>query len=238
MNKDSFFNWVFPSIFSLFGLTFLIVGILVYSKEMNFKENGVEHTAVIYDIQIHYDSDGDREHDVYIEYDIEDQTYRRPLNFYISSMNIGDEITIYYNPLNPMEIVSSSSSIFLLLVFGLLGGIFLLIGLIMLGVSIKKQTSKNALLASGTRVYADITDIDLNTSYSVNGRHPYVINCRWTNPASGITYLFKSGNLWFNPDFLIEEHHIISLSVYLNMEKPKKYYIDISELTDKVQDLT
>ena len=106
------------------------------------------------------------------------------------------------------------------------------------GFSIKKHTSKNALLTSGTRVYANITDININTSYNVNGRHPYVIHCQWTHPTSGITYLFKSGNLWFNPDFLIRERNIVSLPVYLNMEKPKKYYIDISELSDKVHDLT
>lgn len=42
----------------------------------------------------------------------------------------------------------------------------------------------------------DYVETIVNSSYRVNGRHPYRIICEWNNPLDSKKYIFKSKNIW------------------------------------------
>ena len=66
--------------------------------------------------------------------------------------------------------------------------------------------------------------------YRVNGRHPYRIICEWSNPLDNKKYIFKSKNIWINPEDIIIERDIQQFPVYINRDNMKKYVVDIDIL--------
>lgn len=122
----------------------------------------------------------------------------------------------------------------LLLICGpivLAGGAFALIGLLIILWPRLKKRKQAKLLATGTRVKAEILRVYEKTSLSVNGYHPYIIECVWTERASGNTYIFRSPNIWDDPGLLIDMNKIKTLPVYYDPANIKNYVVDMSALT-------
>lgn len=120
------------------------------------------------------------------------------------------------------------------LVFGLMGGIFLFIGLVFLCIEWAKTLRKNRLISEGYTVEAEIDSIDFQPNYMINGRHPYVINCRYTNKDTGEVYFYRSEHIWFNPAALIESRAIKLLRVYVERHNMKKYYVSLEPISENV----
>lgn len=96
--------------FLVFGIIVLVLGIY-----MNFfkGKDYVETTATITkieEIDLGTDADGDPEYDhkVYVKYTVDGKEYSGESDFYQSSYNEGDEITIFYNPDDPSQITGDS----------------------------------------------------------------------------------------------------------------------------------
>ena len=75
-------------------------------------------------------------------------------------------------------------------------------------------------------------------SYSVNGKFPYNIICEWNNSADNKKYIFKSKNIWINPENLMEEKNIKIFPVYINLNDKKQYFLDVDSLTEDIVDLS
>jgi len=223
---------VIMTVFILIGLIFIISGVLIFKASENFKKNGIETTAVITDIVRYND-----ESSVYIKYIVNDKEYNQKLNYYTSNMHIGQTLKIYYDSDNPNRIQSTGGTVVLVAVFGGIGGVFFLIGIIVLGVNVRRKKLNKRLVENGRKIYADLYEIVINGSYRVNRRHPYNITCKWQDKSSGILYLFKSENIWFDPSSIIEEKNITKLPVYVDENDFKKYYVEIDSIVEKVQDL-
>lgn len=105
-------------ILSMFGvcLTLLI-------RNVVYRLNGIETTAIVYDIdkeinyKTEYDEDGnsyekkEEKCDVYIKYYVGNKEYKNKLDVSSCRKSIGDEIKIYYSKDNPSDFVSSSITI-------------------------------------------------------------------------------------------------------------------------------
>lgn len=98
---------------------------------------------------------------------------------------------------------------------------------------IKKQLREN-----GEIIYAKYLDTKINRSYSVNNIYPYNIICEWNNPQDNKKYIFKSENIWFNPENIIQERNIKTFPVYINKNKIEEYLVDIENISENVIDLT
>ena len=59
--------------------------------------------------------------------------------------------------------------------------------------------------------------------------------CKFRNDI--FKYIFKSKNIWLNPEHIIEERNIKEFPIYLDNKNKKKYVIDIDSLTENVVDL-
>ncbi len=230
-NKLENLIWI---IFLSVGAIFFIIGLVIFGNISNY-ENKVDTIGTITKISSHESANDDIDYEVYVSYTIEGKEYESKLNSYASNFYEGKEIKIYYDKDNPNEIGMKSLDL-IFLIFPLIGLIFLIIGAIGILVKINKRKLEKSLKESGELIYADYNETVLNTSYHVNERHPYYIICEWNNPLDNKKYIFKSKNIWINPEKIIKERNIKQFPVYVDNNK-KKYVIDIDILTENIVDL-
>lgn len=223
--------------FMVVGLLFFMLGIYIMISQNISKENRVYTTAIIERIDRHTDSDGDTHYDVFISYDVDGKIYQRELNSYMSGYYEGKKIEVYYDKNNPST-VKTESSIIGMLIFAGLGLVIFVIGFIGLLRGFIKKRKNKILKITGKPIYATYVSIQLNTSYSVNGINPYNIICEWDDPNTNKKYLFKSENLWFNPEQYILQNNITTFTVFINPNNIKEYIVDISSIKNNVVDLT
>ncbi|NLD49175.1 MAG: DUF3592 domain-containing protein [Clostridiaceae bacterium] len=235
--KAKIVEWLFEIILLTVGLLTFVFGILGAINTINFKNNALETTAVITSIETHRDSDGDTHHTVYVKYIIEDKQYEERLNYYSRGMREGKEVFIYYDPLQPNHILAKSSYGFSIFYLPSIGFIIAAIGFMLLFRKLMKIKTRSYLLRYGQLVYAQITEVYVNRAYRVNGRNPYVINCKWVDPSTGFYYFFKSENIWFNPQPIIDDKDIKELPVYIDFINPRKYAVSIEELKSMIANL-
>ena len=80
-------------------------------------------------------------------------------------------------------------------IFGGIGGVFLVLGLIFLGVEFRKRKKAEELIASGRYVWGTISDWRVSRSVEVCGRHPIVLLVRCVD-GRGQEHVFRSPGLW------------------------------------------
>ena len=108
-------------------------------------------------------------------------------------------------------------------VFGLVGVLFLLIAGIFLLVRNRRRRTMGKVRAEGRRLNAVVTAVDWNQSFSMNGRHPYVVNCQFVDGTT--VHTFRSENIWFDPSPDIWPG--MDISVYVNQDNYNEYWVDI-----------
>lgn len=113
--------------------------------------------------------------------------------------------------------------------FGIFG-VFLLAGVICTGIYTMQKSKKEKLINNGYYIMAEVVDIDVNIHQKVTidriSMNPYVITCRYVDEV-GKEYFFKSKSLLYNPSALLKQN---LLKVYVDLTKPKKYYVDTSTI--------
>ena len=122
---------------------------------------------------------------------------------------------------------------FIFLMFPGFGLIFLSIGGTGLLLKNRNKKLEKSLKENGDVIYADYVETIVNSSYRVNGRHPYRIICEWNNPLDSKKYIFKSKNIWINPENTIIERNIKQFPVYINRNDIKNYFVDIDIFENK-----
>ena len=113
-------------------------------------------------------------------------------------------------------------------------GIGLLIGLLVTSAVIKRASDINWLVANGTRIYANIKNIErhqrsrtVNSGTSMSRSEWYTVYrvvAQWTDPASGITHTFHSDDLSTYPRHLSSQN---SIAILIDPNNPKRYYMKI-----------
>ena len=191
---------LFFGIFLAVGIGLLAGSFAMFKSTSDFKKIAEEVPAKIIRIEDYYDSDDELHHRVYVTYSYNGTVYDDvPINFYSSSMFEGKEITLLCDPEHPKRLREASVVDFAGLILLIMGLAFSLVGGIPIALSIKKSVQAKQLLKSGYVLQAVVDRVEFNTSYSVNGRHPYVIYCNYRDEYKDVTYLFKSDNLWTDP---------------------------------------
>lgn len=219
-------------LFIIIGIVILIAGVFFHKNLNEFKETAKETNATITRIEYEEDIDGDIDYEVYVEFYVKGEIYTGKLDEYNSTMREGDNVRIYYDPSNPNDFKSKSSNWMIYLLYEI-GGIFALIGGIFLVNGIRKGNKVKKLKESGFRFDAEITGINTNNNYTVNGRHPYIIEC--SGAINGVVYNFKSENVWYEAPNIYNDLQIKTIPVYINMEKTSEYYVDIESYQKYLQ---
>ena len=227
-NKSENLLWI---IFTIMGAVFILIGLTIVGNVFDYgnKENTV---GIITEISTYRGTNDDKNYKVYVSYNVDGRMYESELNGYSSDFYEGKEINIYYDKNNPNKIGMKSLDL-LLLMFPGFGIIFFTIGVTGFLIKSRNKKLEKFLKENGDVIYADYVETILNRSYSVNDRHPYRIICEWNNPLDNKKYIFKSKNIWINPEDIIIERDIQQFPVYINRDNMKKYFVDIDILENK-----
>lgn len=230
--------YLFYAIFGLSGIGMLIGGMIFLVKSIQFHEKAVEITAVISEIETYRDSDGDRRHNVYVDYVYEGEVYQDVyLHEYNSSMYEGKEITLLCDPDNPGKVDTPMGGYFTggLLIF--MGVIFGAIGIIPPIVTGNKTKMQKRLLSEGRVLHGVVERVEYDRSVRVNGRYPYVVYCMYRDEYQDLTYKFKSNHIWSDPTAYFPEGS--DIEIYVQVDDYSKYYVDVDRRMDgKVVDFT
>ena len=196
-------------IFILVGLILSLVGGVFISSSSEFFKNAQKTEGRIEQMW-----DGR----TVVSYEVDGQEMESRLSFHSSNMRIGDPITIYVNKDNPMEIRSRIGDA-LLWIFILVGGIELILGICLLGYSIKKAKTQKNLREEGRRIYATVVGIGINRKIRSNYRHPYVLYCEYQE-LDGMRE-FVSDSIWERPD-----EELIGSQIPVYVDDKGNYVVD------------
>ncbi len=152
------------------------------------------------------------------------------ISSYPPSFTMGETVGVYYLPSQPKQ--ARIDSFFSLWGVGAsiggMGLVFCLTSFFMFLISRLNKRKAEYLKRNGQAVQATYQGVEINSSFTVNGRSPYRVVTHWKNPVTGELHIFKSENLWYNPADHLKEHQYIT--VYLELSNPKKYWVDTSVL--------
>ena len=218
--------------FASIGAIFVIIGLVICVNVFNYT-NKVDTLGTITEISSYRSSNHKRKHEVYVSYTVEGKKYESKLNVYSSSFYEGKEIKIYYDKDDPNQIGMKSMNL-LFLIFPGLGLVFLIIGGAGILVKGNKKKWEKRLRENGELIYANYNETILNTSYQINRKCPYNIICEWVSPLDSQKYIFKSENIWRDPEKIIKERNIKQFPVYID-NNTKRYVIDLDILTENMQ---
>ncbi len=128
------------------GFILTIFGLIIFIINKN-NQDYIEITATVSNVvlteEAHVDVDGnqvDATYDINVQYTVDGQEYEGVLSG-LSEYNIGDKITIYYDPKDPAQITQSKSLIVPIIM--MVGGLAMFVGGIISGVNVLKRF-KNA----------------------------------------------------------------------------------------------
>lgn len=228
---------MFFFLFLIAGVALLIAGIIVLCSGMRFRKDAVEVSAVITNVET-YGSGDDTHHSVWVEYEYDGKTYDNVrLNEYNSGMYTGKEITVLVSPKDPGRASTQFGTVFAGGILLLMGVIFTSAGAIPIAMGIRRSFLQRNLLTEGRLLTAKVESIVENSAITVNGRHPYVVYCTFLEEYKGVTYRFKSGNVWENPSCVLQPGS--EISVYVNIHDFSEYFVDVeSAMEGRVIDFT
>lgn len=207
------------SVFLILGIVFTGLLSVFIAVNAHIKK---EYTAVEATI-VRFEGHKDRA-STFVTYSVDGQAYENSINSYSSTWSVGDEITVYYNPQNPNQI-KTTMPIILFIMFGFIGILFIIVGIVFSFVEKNSKKKKAFLLESGSTLTATVIRFEVNMSLSVNGRHPYRLEVEYDDGNN--KHRFKSDNVWENvtSDCIGE-----TVKVYYDPNNMNKYYVDTDSL--------
>lgn len=219
----------FATIFCvLVGIGIITGGMFWVNSTAKFRENAVQTIATVTSVSERLDSDGEDYYAVYVTYNVDGKEYNGcySTHYYVSK---GSTETIYYDENDPgnMKTSISYASGVMMIVFGI---IFAGVGLTLIYSKISGANKKKKLIENGDKIYADFKEVSINNSYAVNNRHPYNIICIGKDNITGEERIFKSENIWENPEYIIKQRNITRFPIYIDINNRKKYYLSLEEI--------
>ena len=217
-------NLLFGIWFSAFAALVLIIDACIFISWLDFKKNCSVTEAVIVDIYSSYNSSDDStNYRVTVEYFVDGVLYRERLDYYSSSMRVGQYVNVYYDPENPSRMKSDPSitcalMLIFVLAFGGVGGGFLIY-------EFRLKKIVMALIDEDKYVVCDHTVMreEVSANVKVNRVRYRQTNFIYHTP-DGKEYIFSSRPYHPDKNPFIDGQNVI---VYVDIEKnPKKYYVD------------
>jgi hypothetical protein len=221
-------------VFALLGVVMLVLGVVFYDKKQSFVANSVITNGKVVDVEQRRstDSDGYASYSYYpvcefITADGRTILFTSGIGSNPSSYDVNEEVEIRYDPDNPQKAsINSFFNIWMApFILGLLGLIFLLVGISMILTRYKNRRKRERLMLEGTKITSKFSEVLKNTSITVNSKHPYQIITHYE--MNNELFVFKSENIWYNPAMYIDREEI---DVWVNPMNMKKYYMDVSFL--------
>ncbi len=224
--KKDFYT-VFFGIFALTSTIMGLIGVILWFYTNRFTREGVRTTGTVIELV------GSKSKAPVVEFETaagDRQTYASQVYSSPPAYNIGEKVTLWYDPKNPREVVLSGLSRWLVpMIMGLFFVIFGGIGYGGLLYHHLKKRDTAWLLQNGQTITASFTDVAWKTSIRMNNVSPYVIHCQWLDPATQQVQVFESDPVWYDPTPYLANRPI---PVLIDPNNSRKYYVDLSFLPE------
>lgn len=222
-------------IFLIIGLIVIIIGGASLAANAAAHEEAISCIGVITDIQVNGSGD-DKTHTVYVNYEYQNEPYESILGDYNEAMSIGDEIQININPNNPSQPISDFSIFgYFAIPFGI---VFVILNLFFVFGGKNNPLRQKSLIKNGIKCDVEIIEVSINSNVMLNGRSPYIINCKPMNSIGvSLPTQLQSADIWYDPVLILEKYKITKLTAYIDSNNSEKYYIDLS-IIDKYYEET
>ena len=116
-------------------------------------------------------------------------------------------------------------------VFGGIGGMFLIIGLALLGADIRRRIRLRRAYDGGNCVDAEIIGVRSRNNVNMNGSHPCVVECAHTD-ASGVVHVYHSRYLYRDvTQFLTSK----TVPVYIDRFDDNIGFVDIDAVLPEIR---
>lgn len=216
-------------VFILVGVVLLVIGSIWAYRTQNFLDKSLETRGFVIDLSW----ESGYAHPVFRFVDErtgEAITIVSDLGSKPPAYSIGQEVYILYDAQDPHNaIIKSFWNIwFGSIIVTSLGGIFLSVGLIPFGFDIRRRRLVEYLKTEGEIIYGEVVKIYQDTSFTVQGQHPWHIAVRWPNPKSGRLHFFKSDHIWYDPSDFVRIGE--EMEVHVDPKNPKKHWVNINHL--------
>ncbi len=119
-----------------------------------------------------------------------------------------------------------------LAVFCGIGGAFLLTALLLLGLEMRRRRRQQAAFERGICVQAEIAGLRTNDRVNMRGTHPAQLECRWTDPDTGVVHVYFSRYLYVNVSGLVEG---AAVPLYLDRDDPSVGYVDVDAVLPEIR---
>ncbi|MBM0744338.1 DUF3592 domain-containing protein [Phormidium sp. CLA17] len=145
------------------------------------------------------------------------------------SYSKGQTVEIFYLPNEPQK--AEINGFFSLwgapTILGAIGSIFSTVGASLLIALMRKEREEKYLKQQGTPIETKFKSVEIDTTESINDRHPFRVITQWQNPSTKEIHVFESNSIWYDPSEFITSDLI---TVFIERENPKKYLVDLSFL--------
>lgn len=122
--------------------------------------------------------------------------------------------------------------IIFLAVFGGIGVLFLLIGLLCLGKDLRRRARQRRAYEGGYYVMAQIAGVKANRN--VNGPHgnPYMLECHYTDPDTGVAHVWYSRYLYTDVTDLLKSDEV---PVYTDRYDYSVGFVDVDAILPEIR---
>ena len=79
---------------------------------------------------------------------------------------------------------------------------------------------------------AKIADVSTQKNVNMNGQSPYVVECHYTDPATGTVHVYYSRYLYIDVSDLLQSDQV---PVYIDRMNEKIGFVDIDAVLPKIQ---
>lgn len=116
-------------------------------------------------------------------------------------------------------------------VFGGVGGLFLLLGLVFLFLDIRRRYRLRRAYEGGNRVDAEILGTVEQRNVNMPGGHPRMVECAWTD-SSGVVHVYRSRYLYTNVTKLLKSD---TVPVYIDRYDESVGFVDIDAVLPEIR---
>ncbi len=224
---------IFATVMILFGIIFIGAGTYLFNDIQIFVEKSLPATGTVIRFSEEFDQDSDILFCPIVRFEtkkgeiieFKSKTSSKP-----PSYSVGENVSVLYDPNNPYnaEINSFISLWFAPILFLGFGIIFSGIGSFIFIARMKSKKKANWLLMNGRKIISEVKSIEMDRSWIILGQSPYRIFSQWFDPFTNKVHVFKSEEIWFDPNEFIKNN---TINVYVDPGNFRKYYMDISFLS-------
>ena len=118
-----------------------------------------------------------------------------------------------------------------LLVFGIMGLIFLAAGLVCLGSDLHRRALQRRAFLGGYYVTAKIAGLKENSNIKLKRRFPLVLECHYTDPDTGIVHVWYSRYLYVDVRDLLQSDEV---PVYIDRLDSRIGFVDIDAVLPRI----